>query len=163
DPEYSQMLRGHRVTEGTGQMVVTAVGTKTAMWVHIIDRMQKAQEDEHRQRTPLQERLDGPASLIRRGGIIAPVLIFAPLILRSVIVLATGHGLTLHYEIVNVGLNGPSLLLLTEYVLVAVTVVVVAVPEGLPLAVTVSLSLSARQIANDHNLVRKPKAIETIG
>src|SRR5262249_31948703 len=87
----------------------------------------------------------------------------ATLIIRSVIVLATGHDLTLHYEIVNVGLNGPSLLLLTEYVLVAVTVVVVAVPEGLPLAVTVSLSLSARQIANDHNLVRKPKAIETIG
>ena len=50
-----------------------------------------------------------------------------------------------------------------EYFIVAVTVIVVAVPEGLPMAVTISLALSMRKIRQDNNLVRKMMATETIG
>jgi Ca2+-transporting ATPase len=163
DPDYARLLRGYRVIEGTAQMVVTAVGTGTAMWVQIVQRMQQGREDERRMRTPLEERLDGLANKIGLIGFVASFLIFATLILRSLVILATDGRLTLHGNAIDVGLNSQSLLLLLDYVLVAATVVVVAVPEGLPMAVTISLALSARRIARDNTLVRSSKAVETVG
>jgi Ca2+-transporting ATPase len=161
DSEYNLLLRGHRVVGGTAQMVVTAVGTQTLMWVHVMDRIAKAQEDERKKRTPLEERLDNLAGLIGKGGLAAAILIFVALIVRSLILVATHQNLYVNNDVVNTPLD--VLFLLIEYLMVAITIVVVAVPEGLPMAVTISLALSAQNIARDNNLVRKPKATETIG
>ncbi|HVO42403.1 MAG TPA: calcium-translocating P-type ATPase, PMCA-type [Aggregatilineales bacterium] len=161
DPDYGELRRGHRVVGGTAEMVVTAVGQRTMMWVHVMARMEQAREDEHRTRTPLEERLDRLAGMIGRGGLMAAILIFMALVARSLLAVALGQTLSVNGEVVNTPID--VVYLVIEYLLIAITVVVVAVPEGLPLAVTVSLAMSARNIARDNNLVRKPKATETIG
>ncbi len=163
DPEQFTLVRGHRVTQGTASMVVQAVGTETEMWTQVVNRLEVGRTADLTERTPLQERLDKLATNIGRFGLVAAIFVFLALVGRSALIVVLGGHLTLHGEPLLIGMNGDTLLLLVEYVLVAITVVVVAVPEGLPLAVTVSLALSARNIANDNNLVRKPKATETIG
>lgn len=163
EPEQYSLLRGYRVTEGTASMVVTAVGTSTAMWMEVVNRLEIGRSNDLTERTPLQERLDHLASLIARVGLWAALGVLLALLGRTALMVASGHTITLHGAPIVLGLNGDTLLLLVEYILVAVTVIVVAVPEGLPFAVTISLALSARAIARDNNLVRKPKATETIG
>jgi len=133
------------------------------MWTQVVERLERGREADLHERTPLQERLDTLAERIGRYGLIAAIAILVALLARSGYVLATGGALMLNRAPIVAGLNGSTLLLFVQYLLVAITVVVVAVPEGLPLAVTVSLALSARNIARDNNLVRKPKATETIG
>jgi len=161
--EPTLLLRGYRVSSGTALMLVTAVGVQTAMWTQVVERLERGREADLHERTPLQERLDTLAERIGRYGLIAAIAILVALLARSGYVLATGGALMLNRAPIVAGLNGSTLLLFVQYLLVAITVVVVAVPEGLPLAVTVSLALSARNIARDNNLVRKPKATETIG
>ncbi len=163
EAEQHVLLRGHRVTQGTALMVITAVGTGTAMWTEVVNRLEEGRNNDLTERTPLQERLDHLASLIARVGIFAALGVLLALLARTGLILAGGHDITLHGTPIALGFNGETLLLLVEYLLVAVTIVVVAVPEGLPFAVTISLALSARAIARDNNLVRKPKATETIG
>ena len=163
DSRQRTLLRGYRIATGTALLQVTAVGTHTQMWEQIVSRLEAGRIRDLETRTPLQERLDTLAEQIGRYGLYAALAILAALLIRTGLILHGGQTLTIYGNPLMPGLNGPTLLLLVQYILVAITIVVVAVPEGLPLAVTVSLALSARSIARDNSLVRKPKATETIG
>jgi len=139
------VYRGFSVLSGEGAMVVTAVGQATEMG-KIRDALATDPEP-----TPLQERLSELADRIGLGGTIAAGAIFLALFARSILINDVAF---LSPECLQFVLNA---------FIVAVTIVVVAVPEGLPLAVTLSLALNMRRMARDNNLVRTLAASETLG
>lgn len=141
----NHVLKGTKVMEGHGIFRVTAVGDKTENGkVFVV-----AQIDDS-VKTPLNEQLDGLSDLITKlsYGFAALVVI----------------GRLLIYFL---GDNSMEWAHITAYVLqtlmIAVTLIVVAVPEGLPMAVTLSLAYSMRRMLKTNNLVRKMHACETMG
>lgn len=145
--EDLQMLGGTTVVAGSGRMIVEAVGPKSE-----IGKLQLSLEEGEEEDTPLQERLSALADRIGLFGLVAATMTFLALagsgFLRGTLPLA--------FELST----GAALL---EFLIVAVTIVVVAVPEGLPLAVTISLAYSVRKMAKDNNLVRTLASCETMG
>lgn len=103
--------------------------------------------------TPLQQKLETIAKDIGKFGLAAAILTFAVLLLRFIVDRST----------LNDWDDGDVWLKIIEYFILAVTVVVLAIPEGLPLAVTLSLAYSVRKMYNDKNLVRRLQACETMG
>ena len=149
DPEATyptnHVLKGTKVMEGHGIFRVTAVGDKTENGKVFV----AAQIDDS-VKTPLNEQLDGLSDLITKlsYGFAALVVV----------------GRLLIYFL---GDNSMEWAHITAYVLqtlmIAVTLIVVAVPEGLPMAVTLSLASSMRRMLKTNNLVRKMHACETMG
>ncbi len=149
DPEATyptnHVLKGTKVMEGHGIFCVTAVGDKTENGKVFV----AAQIDDS-VKTPLNEQLDGLSDLITKlsYGFAALVVI--------------GRLLIYFW-----GDNSIEWAHITAYVLqtlmIAVTLIVVAVPEGLPMAVTLSLAYSMRRMLKTNNLVRKMHACETMG
>lgn len=149
DPEATyptnHVLKGTKVMEGHGIFCVTAVGDKTENGKVFV----AAQIDDS-VKTPLNEQLDGLSDLITKlsYGFAALVVV----------------GRLLIYFL---GDNSMEWAHITAYVLqtlmIAVTLIVVAVPEGLPMAVTLSLAYSMRRMLKTNNLVRKMHACETMG
>lgn len=139
------LLSGCTVVGGSVRFVATAVGPYS-QWGIIKSHLEKEHED-----TPLQEKLDDMAAKIGYVGIAAAAATFIammwikifmdPEYLRDVSVFK--HAL--------------------DAFIIGVTIVVVAVPEGLPLAVTISLAYSTKQMLNDQNLIRHLQACETMG
>ncbi|MEL7372254.1 MAG: HAD-IC family P-type ATPase, partial [Myxococcota bacterium] len=138
---------GTTVTGGTGTMLIEAVGVKTE-----IGQLQATLTQEEEDPTPLQERLAKLADQIGLFGLGAAILTFAALSISAAV---TGA--------LPLALDFATIRLLLQFSIVAVTIVVVAVPEGLPLAVTISLAYSVRSMARDNNLVRKLASCETMG
>eukprot|EP00013_Stygamoeba_regulata_P015791 CAMPEP_0177681304 /NCGR_PEP_ID=MMETSP0447-20121125/30639_1 /TAXON_ID=0 /ORGANISM="Stygamoeba regulata, Strain BSH-02190019" /LENGTH=977 /DNA_ID=CAMNT_0019190701 /DNA_START=152 /DNA_END=3083 /DNA_ORIENTATION=- len=139
------MLSGCEVTQGEGTMLVTVVGMSSMQ-----GKMLAATQEEQGA-TPLQESLEEIAKIIGYMGFTAAGLIFIALTIRFIVVHTVGV------------FEWADLTEFIEYFLICVTVVVVAVPEGLPLAVTISLAYSMRQMLHDQNLVRHLSACETMG
>src|SRR5262245_34375309 len=175
-PEQAGCLyRGTQVVDGVGQLTVTEVGDQTYLG-QIARRLsaEDAEEEEEEQGadtqekrvkhkltiskelTPLQLKLQNLAELISKVGYIAAVAIFLALLVRGMIVgevfwPSTTDGL------VKVGGH------LLEYFVYMVIIIVVAVPEGLPMSVTVSLALAMQKMTRANSLVRQLVACETIG
>jgi Ca2+-transporting ATPase len=145
--EERELRAGSTVSTGHGAMLVTAVGAKTEM-----GRLQLSLQNPEAEPTPLQVRLSELADKIGLFGLSAALLTFLALTVSG---FARGQ---LHLGL-GLGLGAK----LLEFVILAVTMVVVAVPEGLPLAVTISLAYSVRRMAADKNLVRKLASCETMG
>lgn len=140
-----ELLRGSTVTEGHGAMVVTRVGDATEYGKVFTE----AQID-NQVRTPLMQQFDALGKLISRGSYIIAALIVL--------------GRLLVFFIDGVPQNGVEIAqYLIETVMLAVTLIVVSVPEGLPMSVTLSLALSMRRMLQSNNLVRKMHACETMG
>jgi P-type Ca2+ transporter type 2C len=140
-----KVYRGYTILSGEGAMKVTSVGIKTEM-----GKIQEALATDP-EPTPLQERLSELADKIGMGGFIAAVIIFIGLLIRN-------------YFFGSVSFASPKFYkTILDAFIVSVTIVVVAVPEGLPLAVTLSLALNMRRMAKDKNLVRTLAASETLG
>ncbi len=137
-------LRGTKVMEGHGVMKVTAIGDSTENGKVFV----AAQIDDS-VKTPLNEQLDGLGKLISRIA-----YIFAAAVIAGRI--AT-YFINADFEWVSF------LAYLLQTLMVAVTLVVVSVPEGLPMAVTLSLAYSMRRMLKTNNLVRKMHACETMG
>ncbi|MBI2373387.1 MAG: calcium-translocating P-type ATPase, PMCA-type [Deltaproteobacteria bacterium] len=138
---------GSVVTGGSGVMLVLAVGRGTEL-----GKLQAALTETDEDPTPLQERLSVLADRIGTFGLGAAIATF----------LALAASAAFRGDIdVSQGLSSLSALL--EFAIVAVTIVVVAVPEGLPLAVTISLAYSVAKMAKDNSLVRKLESCETMG
>jgi Ca2+-transporting ATPase len=167
------VFRGTQVADGAARMVVTNVGDDT-MLGQIARRLSGSGEDGpaaadsrvarkltiSKASTPLQEKLEVLARRISRVGYAAAVAIFVALLVRG---LAVGE----------VRAPGPdedagkvlldSVRALLSYFVYMVIVVVVAVPEGLPMSVTVSLAVAWRKMSQANSLVRQLVACETIG
>ena len=143
------LLRGSIVLEGFCLYRVTAVGVDTEEGRGAL----KIMEDEEVQ-TPLNRQLDGLGRIITR----------VSYVLAGLIVLGR---MIYYFAFDGNPENNTDLLQFFDYalksVMIAVTLIVVAVPEGLPMSVTVSLALSMRKMLKVKNLVRKLHACETMG
>ena len=140
----NHVMRGTKVMEGHGIARVFAVGDKTEN-----GKVFEAAQIDDSVKTPLNEQLDGLGDLITKVS-----YGFAALIIVGRIIM-----FFMHNEFVLVDFVA----YLLQTVMIAVTLIVVAVPEGLPMAVTLSLAYSMRRMLKTNNLVRKMHACETMG
>ncbi|KAN0019555.1 hypothetical protein ACTFIU_002771 [Dictyostelium citrinum] len=140
-------LSGCQVLEGSASMLVIAVGPNS-QWGKLKLLLQSPDSD-----TPLTQKLEKLAETIGKFGLIAAILTFGVLLLKYVIVFVK-EGHTWHWSELGT---------IVGFVVTAITIIVVAVPEGLPLAVTISLAYSMMKMMKDQNLVRHLEACETMG
>lgn len=143
------LLAGTMVHNGSGKMLVTAVGMRTE-WGKLMSKLSEGGENE----TPLQVRLNGVATTVGQIGLVFALLTFSVLIIRF-LVARFNEGFK-HWKM-------EYLVDIVSYFAIAVTILVVAVPEGLPLAVTLSLAYAMKQMMDDKALVRNLAACETMG
>jgi Ca2+-transporting ATPase len=141
------VLRGTTVTDGQGVMKVTAVGDATE-----IGKTSREATTESGEETPLNKQLNRLGKVIGRIGIGIASATFLLLALRDVL---SGT------ELLPLNLDTVSMFL--TYFMVAVALIVMAVPEGLPMSVTLSLAYSMRRMTRTNNLVRRMHATETMG
>ncbi|KAH7653939.1 P-type ATPase protein [Dioscorea alata] len=144
------LLSGTKVQDGSCKMLVTTVGMRT-QWGKLMATLSEGGDDE----TPLQVKLNGVATIIGKIGLIFAVVTFA--VLAQVLIVRKFQ------ENSYLSWSGDDALQMLEYFAIAVTIVVVAVPEGLPLAVTLSLAFAMKKMMNDKALVRHLAACETMG
>ncbi len=144
----NHVMRGTKVMEGHGVMRVFAVGDKTEN-----GKVFTAAQIDNSVKTPLNEQLDGLGTLITRVSYAFAALIVVG---RVVMFLLTKDSSADSYWIDFISET-------LQSCMVAVTLIVVAVPEGLPMAVTLSLAYSMRSMLKTNNLVRKMHACETMG
>ncbi len=142
------VLRSTMVMGGTGRMTVTAVGDATE-----IGRVARQSSEMTAVKTPLNMQLSRLANIISKVGTGVAVGAFVLFMVRDIMVNPLWH--TTDY----VGMAGVVL----RYFMMAVTLIVMAVPEGLPMAVTLALALNMRRMLKSNNLVRKLHACETMG
>jgi Ca2+-transporting ATPase len=145
----SLLLAGTRATEGAGRAMVVAVGEKSSYGQQLV-QSQGGEDDDGP--TPLQQRLDKLAKTIGWFGLAAAVMTSGAL---AVIALLADPSKAYSVEFWMGDM--------VQFGVVGITIVVVAVPEGLPLAVTISLAFSASAMVADKILVRKIQACETMG
>jgi len=147
DEAHPFLLSGTQVTEGFGKMLVVAVG-KNSESGRAMALLSKPAES-----TPLQEKLEALADRIAYFGLAAAVTILV-LLLAKFFILNYLNGIAFELHMLQV---------LVKYFITSITIVVVAVPEGLPLAVTIALAFSMMKMLNDQNLVRHLDSCETMG
>lgn len=141
------LLRGTTVIEGSATYRVTAVGTETEE-----GKGARILQEEPEVETPLNAQLNQLAKWITYASyIIAALIVIGRM---SIFFLTNDVGTYSFIEVFRVALNS---------LMIAVTLIVVAVPEGLPMSVTISLALSMRKMLKEKNLVRKLHACETLG
>jgi Ca2+-transporting ATPase len=145
------------VTDGIGVMLVTSVGMNT-LWGEMMSSINGGSNEE----TPLQERLNKLTSYIGKVGLAVAAIVLAVLLIRYF----TGNTKD---DRGNKEFNGSKtksddvLNAVLKIVAAAVTIIVVAIPEGLPLAVTLTLAFSMKRMMDDQAMVRKLSACETMG
>ena len=149
DPEATypsnMVMRGTTVVDGHGVMKVELVGDATGY-----GKVYEGSQIESDIETPLQIQLKGLAAVISKGGYTVAGLTFIALLIKLLL-----------------GSSGIPVMDLISHILnifmIAVTLIVVSVPEGLPMSVTLSLALSMNRMLKTNNLVRKMHACETMG
>ncbi|GJP61662.1 hypothetical protein CLOP_g18812 [Closterium sp. NIES-67] len=141
------ILAGCTIMDGFGEMMVTAVGMRTE-WGKVLATITEDSDEP----TPLQVRLTKVAELLGIMGIIVGVLIFLILSIRYLVENADFSNF-----------NGNDVNVLLSYFTISITVLVIAVPEGLPLAVTLTLAFSVTKMMQDKSLVRHLQSCETMG
>ncbi len=142
------ILRSTMVMNGRGEFVVTAVGDATE-----IGKVAKQSTEQTSVETPLHMQLDKLAKMISKVGSVVSVAAFFIFLIHDILTNPAWGGKDYFYmaEIV------------LKYFMMAVTLIVMAVPEGLPMAITLSLALNMRRMLKSNNLVRKLHACETMG
>lgn len=142
------ILRSTMVMNGRGEFVVTAVGDATE-----IGKVAKKSTEQTSVETPLHMQLDKLAKMISKVGSVVSVAAFFIFLIHDILTNPAWGGKDYFYmaEIV------------LKYFMMAVTLIVMAVPEGLPMAITLSLALNMRRMLKSNNLVRKLHACETMG
>ena len=137
------LLSGTTISEGSGRMAVVAVGSNS-QWGVILKTLIVEPSS-----TPLQDRLDVLVVTVGNFGIGAAIATFVASMIRWIVNGSEGEGW-----------DGVEIL---DYLINSVTIVVVAIPEGLPLAITLGLAFAMRKMMADQNLVRRLEACETMG
>lgn len=141
-------MSGTKCLDGVGRMLVICTGEFSFLGQNMMSLREESGD------TPLQEKLNDLADDIGLLGIGAAVVMFLTLSLRDVFVMYQNDNLVFDEQFAN---N------LVKYVVTSITILVVAIPEGLPLAVTMALAYSMVKMLEDNNLVRKLEACETMG
>ena len=142
------ILRSTMVMNGRGTAVVTAVGDATE-----IGKVAQKSTESTSVKTPLNIQLYKLAKLISKIGTIVSVAAFVIFLVHDILTNSIWHGND-YFGMMHIVLN---------YFMMAVTLIVMAVPEGLPMAVTLALALNMRRMLKSNVLVRKLHASETMG
>jgi len=140
------ILSGGKVSEGVGTFLATSTGVNSSYGKILMSLVDEGQT------TPLQSKLNVLAEYIAKLGLGAGLLLFLVLFIKFLAKLSSITG--------GAEAKGQRFL---QIFIVAVTIVVVAVPEGLPLAVTLALAFATTRMLKDNNLVRLLRACETMG
>ena len=148
----NEVMRGTTVTDGHGMMQVNRVGDATE-----IGKVATQATEESGEETPLNIQLSKLAKFIEKVGFTIAILTF---------IIFTGKDLYQYLSVTDITrwhewMHMARIVL--KYFMMAVTLIVVAVPEGLPMSVTLSLALNMRRMLKTNNLVRKMHACETMG
>ncbi|KAG0341571.1 hypothetical protein BG004_005985 [Podila humilis] len=148
--ENCYVISGSKVLDGSGSMLVTAVGTNS-----FFGKTMMAMRESSPEETPLQIKLDHLAESIAKLGMAAAVAMLVSLVVKYFVQKSLSEdpfpsGADVFSDMVKI-------------VIQAITIVVVAVPEGLPMAVTLALAYATTQMLKDNNLVRVLSACETMG
>lgn len=145
------LISGSKLLSGLGKAVVTSVGTNSIFGRTMISL--KVEPD----MTPLQERLSQLADSISVYGCVAAMILFLVLFIRFLFYVLLPNG---RFHDLDPAQKGSRFM---NIFITAVTIIVVAVPEGLPLAVTLALAFATTRMTKDGNLVRNLRACETMG
>lgn len=140
------MLSGSKVSNGVGTFLVTSVGESSSYGKILMSLHNEVEE------TPLQQKLGVLAKYIVRIGLLVGAVFFLIIFIRYLV----------HLKGIKGGPRAKGKSFLNVFIL-AITVVVIAVPEGLPLAVTMSLAYATARMLKDNNLVRLLKSCEVMG
>ena len=156
-PRYSCpfVFSGSQVVDGYGNMVVAAVGDKTFEGQNKqLTNASGAGDDDEANLTPLKKQLNELSNLIGDLGYIFAILIGLTLLVKeSILNLMAGISLFSSHE----------LDILVNAFIIGVTVIVVAIPEGLPMAVTIAFAFSVDKMKKEHNLVKHLDKSEAMG
>lgn len=139
------LFSGCRVTDGVGRMLILSTGMNSE-WGKLLAALQ-----EEIPPTPLQKRLDKLAAFIGKVGLGFAIATFLALIISWIV------------KVSAIEWNWAYMIEWVSFMIIAITILVVAIPEGLPLAVTISLAYSMKEMMKDQNLVRHLVACETMG
>ena len=142
------VLRSSMVMSGRGEAVVTAIGDATE-----IGKVARKSTESTAVKTPLNMQLDKLAKFVSKIGLTVSFVAFAIFLIQDILVNPLWGG--------NDYLRMAQVVL--KYFMMAVTLIVMAVPEGLPMTVTLALALNMRRMLKSNNLVRKLHACETMG
>lgn len=147
DAKHPFLMSSSKIVDGYGTMLVTGVGLHT-QWGQVMASL----NDDSVEETPLQVRLNGAATFIGKVGLAVASLVFIVLFLRYFITVynQASRPVRVVSDMANI-------------FSISVVIVVIAVPEGLPLAVTLALAYSMRKMMADKSLVRHLAACETMG
>lgn len=148
----NRVLRGTTVVDGHGMMRVESVGDATE-----IGQVARQSTEQSTEPTPLNIQLTKLAGLIGKIGFTVAGVAFAVFFIKDVLLVYDFSSFHTFDEWL------PALKATLQYFMMAVTLIVVAVPEGLPMSVTLSLALNMRRMLSTNNLVRKMHACETMG
>lgn len=151
------LLSGSKVADGYGRMVVTSVGMDTA-WGEMMSSITRDSNEQ----TPLQERLNRLTTTIGKVGLAVAFFVLLVMLIRYFTGNTEDENGLKEFNGVDRDLNDVFNSVL-RIVSAAVTIVVVAIPEGLPLAVTLTLAYSMKRMMADQAMVRKLSACETMG
>ena len=140
------IFSGSKVAEGIGTYVVTATGINSSYGKML------GSLNEDPEFTPLQLRLDRLAKQIANIGVVLALVMFSIMFIKFAVQLR--HSSDTPTQKGQLFLN---------VLIIALTILVIVVPEGLPLAVTLALAFATAKMVRDHNLVRRLKSCETMG
>ena len=149
EPSSNLLFCGTNVVEGNGSAIVVAIGEYSQKGI-IKGTIDNAQEEN---KTPLENKLNIIADLIGYFGLGSAIITFIALCIQLAFEYFTSNEMEI-IEIVNK---------ILKILILCVSIIVVAIPEGLPLAVTLSLAFSIKKLMDRNNLVRKMHACETMG
>lgn len=148
----NSVMRGTTITDGHGIMRVERVGDATE-----IGKVARQSTEQSQEQTPLNIQLTKLANLIGKAGFTIAALTFIIFTSKDLYQYLTVTEVTDWHQWLEIAR------IVLKYFMMAVTLIVVAVPEGLPMSVTLSLALNMRRMLKTNNLVRKMHACETMG
>lgn len=147
-----EVMRGTTITDGHGIMRVDRVGDATE-----IGKVARQATEQSQEQTPLNIQLSKLASLIGKAGFTIAILTFIIFTSKDLYEYLSVTAVTDWHQWIEIAR------IVLKYFMMAVTLIVVAVPEGLPMSVSLSLALNMRRMLKTNNLVRKMHACETMG
>lgn len=148
----NEVLRGTTIVDGHGLMQVERVGDATE-----IGKVARQATEQSQEQTPLNIQLDRLAAFIGKVGFTIAILTFVIFTGKDLFAYLSTHTVDDWHGVLHIAR------IVLKYFMMAVTLIVVAVPEGLPMSVTLSLALNMRRMLKTNNLVRKMHACETMG
>ena len=148
------LISGTQIMEGQGQMIVCAVGNKSFNGRNRALLAKDIENDSEENLTPLKKQLNDLADLIGKFGYIMAGLIGGVILLKDILLKIINKQSIFVYSTLDTMINA---------FILAITVIVVAIPEGLPMAVAISLAYSLGQMKKEKNLVKNLNSSETMG